>query len=259
MSSRLLTLSDEDEDLIPADTKGLNSIFDIDKKSNSGSNPSLQYTAPKQPKSKSKKETSHSLIHATAVQAQQYVDGQYVNKAKLSFALLGNAQAKEYVIVCYKGQNDRKLVLKLEPTFNFNVKENNYVNFYDDTRQVWSIKFDNSDELHKTAEAIALAKSNLTDMKILLFQNLTIGEGQSVTDRDTVGVYYSGWTITNGKIDKDNPFDTNVRGKILKFKVGDETVVPGLDQGIRGIKKGGKKLILIPAHLAKGGKGMSYY
>ncbi|KAI6655983.1 FK506-binding protein 15-like [Oopsacas minuta] len=263
MSKAILSLSsDEDADIVLAeDRKGLANLFGNEKMSATGQKPSLHYTAPKQPKPDKNrsvsKDAAQSVVIAVPIVAQQYIDGQYVNKGRVSLAILGNPVSKEYTLIIYKTQTDRRLSLRIEATLNFNVKENNYVNFYDDTRQAWAVKFDSSKDLYDLAFAIALAKANMTGLKTLLLQNLLIGEGQAVTTGDTVGVLYSGWLFTNGTIEKDKPFDSNVRSdKIFKVKLGEKAVIQGWDQGMVGMKKGGKKLILIPSKLAYGDKGV---
>lgn len=253
--------SDEDADLLAEDRKGLAHLFGNEKVAPSGQKPSLHYTAPKQPKPEKNRsvsrDTTQSVIIAVPITAQQYVDNQYVNKGRVSLAILGSLVNKEYTLLIYKTQTDRRLTLKIEATLNFNVKENNYVNFYDDTRQAWAVKFDSSKDLYDVAYEIALAKANITGLKTLLLQNLLIGEGQAVATGDTVGVLYSGWLFTNRTVEKDKPFDSNVKSdKIFKVKLGEKAVIQGWDQGMVGMRKGGKKLILIPPKLGYGDKGV---
>ena len=253
--------SDEDADLLAEDRKGLANLFGNEKVSSSGQKPSLHYTAPKQPKPDKNRsvsrDTAQTVIIAVPITAQQYVDNQYVNKGRVSLAILGSLVNKEYTLIIYKTQTDRRLALKIEATLNFNVKENNFVNFYDDTRQAWAVKFDSTKDMYDVAYAIALAKANITGLKTLLLQNLLIGEGQSVVTGDTVGVLYFGWLFANGTVEKDKPFDSNVKSdKIFKVKLGEKAVIQGWDQGMVGMKKGGKKLILIPPKLGYGDKGV---
>ena len=263
MSKGILSLSsDEEADVLASENKkGLANLFDKDRMSKTGQNASLHYTAPKQPKAdKGKagsKESTQNVMMALPIVAQQYVDGQYVNKERVSLALLGNPQTKEYTLMIYKTQTDRRLTLRVEATLNFNVKENNFVNFYDETRQAWALKFDSSKDLYEAASSIALAKANITGLRTLLLQNLQVGEGQEVATGDTVAVFYSGWVFSNGAIAKDKPFDSNVKSeKFFKFKLGEKSVIQGWEQGMVGMKRGGKKLIMIPSKLAYGEKGV---
>ena len=263
MSKGILSLSsDEEVDIVnPEDKKGLANLFGNDRMSAAGQKPSLHYTAPKLPKPDRNKSGSRdgvqAVIIAVPISAQQYIDCQYVNKDRVSLAVLGSALSKEYTLIIYKTQTDRRLTLKIEATLNFNVKENTFVNFYDETRLAWAVKFDSTKDLYEVAFAIALAKAHMTGLRTLLLQNLQIGEGQAVANGDTVGVYYTSWVFSNGTIVRDKPFDSNANSdKIYKFKVGDKTVIPGWDQGMVGMKRGGKKLILIPPKLAYAEKGV---
>ena len=54
---------------------------------------------------------------------------------------------------------------------------------------------------------------------------------------------------------KGTQFDSNVGGQTLSFKLGTGAVVTGFDQGIQGMKVGGKRTITIPASQAYGNAG----
>ena len=72
---------------------------------------------------------------------------------------------------------------------------------------------------------------------------------------DNVGVRYSGWLIeSNNQI--GSLFDSNLsKEDTFKFKVGEGKVIKGWDEGIIGMKKGGKRIIIAPPELAYGSKG----
>jgi hypothetical protein len=83
-------------------------------------------------------------------------------------------------------------------------------------------------------------------------EDLKVGEGdREVKTGDEINVLYVGRLFkTNAKFDskekKEDPF---------KFTVGKEEVIKGWDQGVVGMKKGGKRKLVIPAPLAYGEKG----
>jgi FKBP-type peptidyl-prolyl cis-trans isomerase len=72
----------------------------------------------------------------------------------------------------------------------------------------------------------------------------------------TVAVNYTGWLydvrVANTK---GTQFDTSVGKTPLSFKLGAGSVIPGFDQGVTGMKVGGKRTITIPAALAYGATG----
>jgi FKBP-type peptidyl-prolyl cis-trans isomerase len=83
----------------------------------------------------------------------------------------------------------------------------------------------------------------------LKYQDLKVGEGPAVKDGDTVDVFYTGW-LTNGK-----RFDSNAGAAPLTFPVGRAKVIEGWDEGLVGMKVGGKRKLVIPSHMAYGSRG----
>ncbi len=66
----------------------------------------------------------------------------------------------------------------------------------------------------------------------------------------TVDVHYTGWLTTGAK------FDSSLdRGKPFSFKLGAGQVIKGWDQGVVGMRVGGKRRLTIPSHLAYGDRG----
>jgi len=75
------------------------------------------------------------------------------------------------------------------------------------------------------------------------------GTGAEAKPGDTVKMQYTGW-LTNGK-----KFDSSVGGKPFEFTVGQGQVIKGWDEGIPGMKVGGKRQLKIPPQLAYGPQG----
>lgn len=80
--------------------------------------------------------------------------------------------------------------------------------------------------------------------------DLVIGTGEAVKDGDTVVVHYKG-TLTDGTL-FDSSYERNIP---FETKIGVGYVIAGWDQGIPGMKKGGKRKLIIPHHLAYGKYG----
>src|SRR3954451_24730250 len=71
---------------------------------------------------------------------------------------------------------------------------------------------------------------------------------------DKVTVHYTGWLYNNGQ--KGKKFDSSVdRNEPFTFNLGAGQVIPGWDQGVAGMKIGGKRTLIIPADLAYGARG----
>lgn len=84
----------------------------------------------------------------------------------------------------------------------------------------------------------------------LKYQELKVGSGDEAKKGDTVEVHYTGW-LTNGK-----KFDSSVdRNKPFSFSLGAGMVIKGWDEGVQGMKVGGKRKLIIPSELAYGKEG----
>jgi len=84
----------------------------------------------------------------------------------------------------------------------------------------------------------------------LKYSDLKVGTGDTAKKGDTVEVHYTGW-LKNGK-----KFDSSLdRGKPFSFQLGAGRVIKGWDEGVAGMKVGGKRKLIIPSKLAYGEAG----
>jgi FKBP-type peptidyl-prolyl cis-trans isomerase len=84
----------------------------------------------------------------------------------------------------------------------------------------------------------------------LMIEEVKAGVGALATKGKTVSVHYTG-TLTNG-----TKFDSSLdRGQPIEFMLGAGMVIKGWDQGIEGMKVGGKRKLTIPPELAYGARG----
>jgi peptidylprolyl isomerase len=85
----------------------------------------------------------------------------------------------------------------------------------------------------------------------LVSTDIVVGKGAEAKTGDTVSVHYVG-TLTNG-----TEFDSSrKRGQPFVFTLGKGQVIRGWDQGVVGMKVGGKRKLVIPPALAYGEHGM---
>ena len=84
----------------------------------------------------------------------------------------------------------------------------------------------------------------------LLKEDMIVGSGAIAQDGQSLVVHYVGW-LTNGQ-----QFDSSrARLDPLDFELGAGDVIKGWDQGIAGMRVGGKRRLTIPADLAYGDQG----
>ncbi|MFE5535317.1 FKBP-type peptidyl-prolyl cis-trans isomerase [Streptomyces sp. NPDC056492] len=84
--------------------------------------------------------------------------------------------------------------------------------------------------------------------KDLVIEDIWEGDGAEATAGNKVSVHYVGVSYSTGE-----EFDASWnRGAPLQFILGIGQVIPGWDQGVQGMKVGGRRKLVIPAHLAYG-------
>lgn len=84
----------------------------------------------------------------------------------------------------------------------------------------------------------------------LKYEDLTEGDGEVATSGQRVTVHYTGW-LTDG-----SKFDSSVdRNQPFEFALGRGMVIRGWDEGVAGMKVGGKRKLTIPPQLGYGAQG----
>jgi FKBP-type peptidyl-prolyl cis-trans isomerase len=84
----------------------------------------------------------------------------------------------------------------------------------------------------------------------LRYVDQVVGTGEVAVAGKTVSVHYTGW-LENGK-----KFDSSVdRGQPFSFPLGGGRVIKGWDEGVQGMKMGGKRKLTIPSNLGYGPQG----
>lgn len=98
----------------------------------------------------------------------------------------------------------------------------------------------------------SMAESNqeVTTPSGLKYVDQTVGTGDVAVAGKNVSVHYTGW-LENGK-----KFDSSVdRGQPFSFPLGAGRVIKGWDEGVQGMKVGGKRKLTIPSDLGYGSRG----
>ena len=87
---------------------------------------------------------------------------------------------------------------------------------------------------------------NITSLQVT---DNKVGTGAAATSGKQVSVHYTGW-LTSGK-----KFDSSIGGKPYEFRIGNGDVIKGWEEGVTGMKVGGKRQLRIPPDLAYGKDG----
>ena len=88
----------------------------------------------------------------------------------------------------------------------------------------------------------------------LQYEDTTIGEGEQATPGQQVQVHYTGWLYQNGQ--QGAKFDSSRdRNDPFAFSLGAGMVIRGWDEGVAGMKIGGKRTLIIPPELGYGARG----
>lgn len=87
-------------------------------------------------------------------------------------------------------------------------------------------------------------------MAELIIEDQLVGEGAEAVAGQEVTVHYTGWLTDGTKFDSSKD-----RYQPFSFVLGEGYVIKGWDQGVQGMKVGGKRKLTIPAELGYGTRG----
>lgn len=92
--------------------------------------------------------------------------------------------------------------------------------------------------------------NDVTTSSGLKYSDQVVGTGVEAVAGKTVSVHYTGWLASGQK------FDSSVdRGQPFSFPLGAGRVIKGWDEGVQGMKVGGKRKLTIPSELGYGSRG----
>ena len=92
--------------------------------------------------------------------------------------------------------------------------------------------------------------SQITTASGLVIEELVVGEGAEACAGQTVSVHYTGWLADGSKFDSSKD-----RNEAFEFPLGGRQVIAGWDEGVQGMKIGGKRKLTIPSALGYGARG----
>jgi len=84
----------------------------------------------------------------------------------------------------------------------------------------------------------------------LVIEDLVVGDGATAGAGQRVSVHYTGWLENGSKFDSSKD-----RGEAFMFSLGRGEVIRGWDEGVNGMKVGGRRKLTIPPGLGYGARG----
>jgi FKBP-type peptidyl-prolyl cis-trans isomerase len=84
----------------------------------------------------------------------------------------------------------------------------------------------------------------------LKVKDIKVGTGKEAVTFSTVTVHYTGWLLNGAKFDSSHD-----RNQPFRFTIGGRQVIAGWDQGVKGMRVGGRRELIIPPHLGYGRRG----
>jgi len=263
--------SEDELDFTPISSTGggLGSVFGSRPQSHSAINNSkLTYKPPKQPsegqngevsefrnveiKQVNDKNTEESLElmsnirpgvkMATAVSAYRFENNGFESLGKLGLAIIGKKESNCYQLLLYKGKQNAVAIANISPTLKLNIQPDNYANFLDERGTSFTVCFESQDVLINFAKQVLLCKTTF-QMSGLLCCDLCVGEGKEVEMGDSLEVHMTGWTVENQGIGQMVE-TTRSKEKGIRFKLGGKNFFSGMERGILGMKKGGRRFLI---------------
>ena len=106
-----------------------------------------------------------------------------------------------------------------------------------------------------TSQSISVEEENIvSELKKI---DTVVGDGTAAIAGKEVDVHYTGWLFDeNAPDNKGQKFDSSLdRGQLFSFPLGAGHVIKGWDEGVAGMKIGGKRTLIIPAEMGYGARG----
>jgi FKBP-type peptidyl-prolyl cis-trans isomerase len=101
-----------------------------------------------------------------------------------------------------------------------------------------------------TTQGLSVKTTEVTMPDGLKFTDDQVGTGAEAHKGKTVAVHYTGWLLDGTKFDSSRD-----RNQPFSFPLGQGQVIKGWDEGVAGMKVGGKRTLVIPPDLGYGARG----
>lgn len=108
----------------------------------------------------------------------------------------------------------------------------------------------NKSDTSSTSAPTKVSGQPTTTASGLQYWDIAVGSGSTAVAGGVVKVHYTGWLTTGEKFDSSRD-----RGEPFSFPLGAGEVIKGWDEGVAGMKVGGKRQLRIPPELGYGARG----
>jgi FKBP-type peptidyl-prolyl cis-trans isomerase len=95
----------------------------------------------------------------------------------------------------------------------------------------------------------------ITTGKGVQYRDLRPGAGAPAEVGDVATLHFTGWLDDKGGKGREL-YNTHSRGDPVSFVIGTDRVMPGWNEGVIGMRPGGKRLVKVPAELGYGARGV---
>lgn len=90
------------------------------------------------------------------------------------------------------------------------------------------------------------------------YKDLKPGSGEAAAVGDVATIQFTGWLDDEGRKGKEL-YNSRQQGKAVAFVIGTERIMQGWNEGVIGMRPGGKRLLKVPPSLGYGAKGVENY
>ena len=106
------------------------------------------------------------------------------------------------------------------------------------------------------APAEAASQRAIAKLTTLQKTDTQVGSGRMATVGSTVSLHYAAWLYApHGAHQRGTPVDSSVGAAPFTFKLGSGTAIKGWDEGVRGMRVGGKRTLAVPSAMGFGKAG----
>ena len=180
------------------------------------------------------------------VSAYKYESSGYESLGKLGLAIIGKKESNCYQLLLYRGKQSAVAVANISPRFSFRVQQDNYASFVDEASKSWTVCFDSQDVLINFSKQLLLCKAMFGKEEVVS-SDLVPGEGREVELGDSLEVQMTSWMVDAQSLSRMIETTRN-KDKGLRFKLGGRNSLSGLESGIVGMKRGGRRFMIAPSN-----------